>query len=146
MADVVDTATRSRMMAGIRGRDTAPELALRRALHRAGLRFRVHAKELPGRPDIVLPRWRAVVQVHGCFWHRHLGCKFATSPATRPEFWTAKFASNVERDARNHAALRALGWRTATVWECALARGEAADTAERLADWIRGDGEELEIG
>lgn len=146
MADVVDTATRSRMMAGIRGRDTAPELALRRALHRAGLRFRVHAKELPGRPDIVLPRWRAVVQVHGCFWHRHPGCRYATSPATRPEFWTAKFAGNVERDARNHAALRALGWRVATVWECALARDEAADTALRLADWIRGDGEALEIG
>lgn len=146
MADVVDNATRSRMMAGIRGKDTAPELALRRALHRLGFRFRLHVKELPGRPDLVLPRWRAAVQVHGCFWHRHAGCRFATSPATRREFWAAKFAGNVERDVRNHAALRALGWRTATVWECALSKDRLAGNTAALEDWIRGEAGEIEIG
>ena len=145
MADVVDTATRSRMMAGIRGKDTTPELALRRALHGAGFRFRLHAPELPGRPDLVLSRWRAAVQVHGCFWHRHPGCRYATNPATRPEFWSAKFAGNVERDARNHAALLALGWRVATVWECALSKDRLAASAARLVDWIRGQGEATEI-
>jgi len=146
MADVVDTATRSRMMAGIRGKDTTPELALRRALHGAGFRFRLHARELPGRPDLVLPRWDAVVQVHGCFWHRHPGCRYATNPATRPEFWSAKFAGNVERDARNHAALLTLGWRAATVWGCALSKDRLADSAARLGDWIRGQGKTIEIG
>lgn len=133
-------------MAGIQGKDTAPELALRRALHHAGFRFRLHAKELPGRPDLVLPRWRAAVQVHGCFWHRHAGCRFATSPATRPEFWAAKFAGNVERDVRNHAALRALGWRTATVWECALSKNRLVGSTVALEDWIRGEAGEIEIG
>lgn len=146
MTDVVDKETRSRMMAGIRGKDTAPELALRYALHRAGLRFRLHARKLPGRPDIVLPKWRAVVLVHGCFWHRHPGCRYATNPSTRPEFWSAKFAGNVERDARNHSALRALGWRMATVWECALSKDRLADSATQLVDWIRSDLEEIEIG
>lgn len=146
MADVVDIVTRSRMMAGIRGKDTGPELALRRALHRAGFRFRLHAKELPGRPDVVLPKWSAAVQVHGCFWHRHPGCRFATSPATRPEFWAAKFAGNVERDTRNHAALLALGWRVATVWECALSKERLANTRVGLEAWIRGDTVEIEIG
>lgn len=146
MADVVDTTTRSRMMAGIRGKDTAPELALRRALHAAGFRFRLHARELPGRPDLVLPKWRAAVQVHGCFWHRHPGCRFATSPATRPEFWSKKFAGNVERDARNHAALLALGWRVATVWECVLSKDRLAGSAAALENWIRGPDEKIEIG
>lgn len=146
MADVVDTATRSKMMAGIRGKDTTPELALRRALHGAGFRFRLHARELPGRPDLVLPRWRVAVQVHGCFWHRHPGCRYATDPATRPEFWSAKFAGNVARDARNHAALLASGWRVATVWECALSKDRLAASAARLRDWIRGQGEAIEIG
>lgn len=146
MADIVDTATRSQMMASIKGRDTAPELVLRRALHGAGFRFRLHARELPGRPDIVLPRWRVAVQVHGCFWHRHPGCKFATSPTTRPEFWSAKFAGNIERDARNHAALRALGWRMATVWECALSKDRLSASAAALGAWIRGNGNEVEIG
>ena len=133
-------------MAGIRGKDTAPEVALRRALHGAGLRFRLHPKELPGRPDIVLPKWRAVVQVHGCFWHRHPGCRYATNPATRPEFWSAKFSGNVERDARNHSTLRALGWRVATVWECALSKDRRAGSATQLVEWIRGEGEEIDIG
>jgi len=146
MTDVVDPATRSRMMAGIRGKDTAPELALRRALHGAGFRFTLHAKDLPGRPDLLLPKWRAAVQVHGCFWHRHRGCRYATSPTTRPEFWATKFAGNVERDARNHAALRALGWRVATVWECALSRDRLAGSVMALTEWIRNGEDEVEVG
>lgn len=118
MADIVDRATRSRMMSGIRGRDTAPELIVRSHLHRAGLRFRLHQNDLPGRPDLVLSRWDTVVLVHGCFWHRHAGCRYATTPASNRQFWQAKFQANVERDIRNRAELRKLGWRVFTVWEC----------------------------
>lgn len=146
MADVVDKATRSKMMAGIRGRDTRPELALRRALHREGFRFRLHERRLPGRPDVVLPRWRATILVHGCFWHRHAGCKYSTTPATRPEFWAAKFAANVERDGRNAAALRALGWRVATVWECALRPDRIDETIATLSDWTRCGNATVELG
>ena len=111
--------TRSRIMAAIRGHDTTPELLVRSALHRHGLRFRLHARDLPGRPDIVLPRHRTVILVHGCFWHRH-GCTLSSEPSTRRRFWNEKFARNVARDARNARALRRLGWRVLTVWECAL--------------------------
>lgn len=114
------TPERSRNMAAIRGKDTAPELAVRRMLHGMGLRFRLHRKELPGRPDIVLPRHRTVVFVHGCFWHRHQGCRFTTTPKTRREFWQAKFDGNVARDRRNQAELVQLGWRVIVVWECEL--------------------------
>lgn len=137
--DVVDKATRSRMMAGIRGKDTRPELELRRALHALGYRFRLHQRHLPGRPDIVLPRWRAVILVHGCFWHRHPDCRFATTPATRPEFWQAKFDGNVARDSRNQEALEAAGWRTAVVWECALRTSGAQFVAERVSGWLCSD-------
>ena len=109
---------RSWNMSRIRGRDTQPELAVRSALHRAGYRFRLHRKDLPGRPDIVLPKHRTVVFVHGCFWHRHKGCRFAYTPKSRVAFWQKKFDDNVERDRRNVRALRALGWRVVTVWEC----------------------------
>lgn len=146
MADVVDKATRSKMMAGIRGRNTQPELALRRALHREGFRFRLHERRLPGRPDMVLPRWRTTIFVHGCFWHRHASCRYATTPATRPEFWTAKFAANVKRDGHNAAALRALGWRVATVWECALRSDRIDTTITTLSDWIRRGDVSIELG
>jgi DNA mismatch endonuclease (patch repair protein) len=145
MADVVDGPTRSRMMAGIRGRDTRPELELRRALHARGFRFRVHVRELPGRPDVVLPKWNAVVLVHGCFWHRHEGCRYATTPATRQDFWEAKFAATMSRDVRNVAALRQAGWRTATVWECELRREGANRVADRVVDWIRSDSDAIEL-
>ena len=105
MVDVVSSKVRSRMMAGIGGKDTKPELALRKGLFALGLRYRLHDRKLPGRPDIVLPRWNAVVFVHGCFWHRHPGCRFATTPSTRPEFWLDKFKKNVARDQRNVVAL-----------------------------------------
>lgn len=132
MADVVDQATRSRMMASIKGTNTRPEIALRKALHALGLRFRLHDKRLPGRPDIVMPRWNTVIFIHGCFWHRHQGCRYATFPATRPEFWRQKFAENVARDQRNLEDLGAAGWRTYIVWECELKAVGASTIAKEL--------------
>lgn len=147
MTDVVDPQTRSRMMAGIRAVNTKPEIALRKALHRVGLRFRLHRKDLPGRPDIVLPRRNAVIFVHGCFWHRHEGCRLTSTPATRQDFWQEKFASNVDRDRRNIAALLADGWRVAVVWECALRKsGSPQSAAVEIATWLDGKSECLEVG
>lgn len=124
------------MMARIRGKDTRPEIQLRRALHRRGLRYRLHDPRLPGRPDLVFPKYAAVCLVHGCFWHRHEGCRFATTPATRPAFWRAKFEANIARDARNERALRAAGWRIATVWECSLKKEVPGDVARRVEEWL----------
>lgn len=124
------------MMAGIRGKHTRPEVALRRALHARGFRFRLHDRRLPGAPDVVLPKWGAAILVQGCFWHRHEGCKYATTPATRPEFWRGKFEKNVTRDKRNQIALREQGWRVAVVWECALRRLGAAEIAGRIGTWL----------
>jgi DNA mismatch endonuclease (patch repair protein) len=135
VADIVDPATRSRMMSGIRGKDTLPELRLRRALHRRGLRFRLQRKDLPGRPDIVFPSRKAVVFVHGCFWHRHKGCRFATTPATRPEFWSEKFHSNQERDVRNIKQLRSIDWHACVIWECAI-RKDVDGEADRVVNWL----------
>jgi DNA mismatch endonuclease (patch repair protein) len=115
------------MMAGIKGSNTQPELLIRRYLHAAGLRFRLNDSRLPGRPDIVLPRHRVVVFVHGCFWHRHLGCRYATTPATRADFWASKFSSNVQRDKRVAAELAALGWNVLTLWECEMRDPENLD-------------------
>lgn len=125
-------------MSGIRAKDTKPELNLRRALHARGLRFRLHVRELPGRPDIVLPRHRAVILVHGCFWHRHNGCRYCYSPGSNPEFWKLKFAGTVGRDQKNHADLLALGWRVATVWECALSPKEIDATCATVMQWLAG--------
>lgn len=136
MTDTVPVAVRSRMMAGIRGRDTGPEMRLRRAMHARGFRYRLHRRDLPGSPDLVFPACRAVVFVHGCFWHRHRGCRYAATPATRPEFWQAKFDANVARDARNEEALIASGWRVAVIWECAL-RHRTDETAGLLAQWLK---------
>jgi DNA mismatch endonuclease (patch repair protein) len=120
MADVVDRATRSRMMAGISGKNTKPELEVRKFFHRRGLRYRLHDRRLPGRPDIVLPKHRTVIQVHGCFWHQHKGCTFAYMPKTRRRFWKAKLGGNAIRDKKNDSALRSLGWKVFTIWECEL--------------------------
>lgn len=136
MADIVDAETRSRMMAGIRNKNTKPELLLRRALHAAGRRYRLHGAKLPGKPDLVFAKHQAVVFVHGCFWHRHKDCRFATTPATRPEFWAVKFSANIERDRRNVAALLENGWRVATVWECALKGGGGSRVADLVAHWL----------
>ncbi|WP_013503307.1 very short patch repair endonuclease [Rhodopseudomonas palustris] len=113
----VDRA-RSANMARIGSRNTTPELTVRSALHRMGYRFRLHSSRLPGKPDIVLPRLRTVIFVHGCFWHRHPGCKFAYNPKTRSEFWQAKFVGNVARDARVLGVLRDMGWKVHVIWEC----------------------------
>ena len=126
------------MMAEIRGRDTAPERAVRRIAHRMGLRFRLHRKDLPGRPDLVFSKHRLAVFVHGCFWHRHRGCRYAYTPKSRVAFWTAKFSANVARDQRQETALRALGWQVLVIWECET-RHETA-VVHRLAAAIGNEG------
>lgn len=147
MTDIVDQQTRSRMMSGIRGKNTKPELALRRALHARGFRFRLHSSGVHGRPDLVLKKSRATVFVHGCFWHRHEGCRYATNPSTRPEFWQAKFEANVARDSAVRAILLENGWRVATVWECALRKPhQVSSTTDLLAKWLQSNELELRIG
>lgn len=120
MADSLTVEKRSWNMSRIRSRDTGPERQLRSMLHRAGFRFRLHDRSLPASPDIVLKRYRAVILVHGCYWHRHDGCSNATTPSTRADFWQAKFAATVARDERNLEALTRLGWKPIVVWECGL--------------------------
>ena len=134
MIDVVAPRTRSRMMATIRGANTRPELLVRSFLHRNGLRYRLHAPDLPGRPDIVLPRWRSAVFVHGCFWHRHPGCRFATTAATSKAFWQAKFNANVARDTRQVKSLMKAGWNVSIIWECEV---ESKEALGRLLSRIR---------
>lgn len=134
MADVVDRQTRSRMMAGIKGKNTKPEKTVRSYLHRGGLRFRLHDPSLPGSPDLVFRQHKAVVQVHGCYWHQHPGCRFAYTPKSNTRFWREKLNGNVIRDRRNSARLRRLGWRVLTVWECQVNRPQVL---ERLAQRIR---------
>lgn len=147
MTDVVNSETRSRMMSGIRGKDTRPELALRKALHARGFRYRLHGQRVMGRPDLVLNRHRAVIFVHGCFWHRHGGCRYTTTPATRPAFWQAKFDANVRRDREVREALVNDCWRVAIVWECSLRRPEqVAATADLLVAWLQGKTPTIEIG
>ena len=119
MADVLTPEQRRLNMSRIRGRDTKPELLLRKGLHAAGFRYRLHAPELPGRPDMVFPRFRAAIFVHGCFWHGH-DCPMFKLPGTRQEFWSAKIAGNRQRDQRKSAELEAAGWRVLTVWECSV--------------------------
>jgi DNA mismatch endonuclease (patch repair protein) len=147
VADIVDKQTRSRMMRGIRGKDTKPETALRKALHAKGLRYRLHTARLPGKPDIVFPKFNPVVFVHGCFWHRHKNCHFATTPKTRTEFWSRKFDANVVRDIRNQNQLVEMGWRVAVVWECGLRNViDTANTAEQVEAWLRSEDNFLEVG
>jgi DNA mismatch endonuclease (patch repair protein) len=139
LPDIVDAATRSRMMSGIRGKDTRPEMFIRSALHRRGFRYRLHARGLPGRPDMVFPSRRAVVFVHGCFWHGH-DCRFFRLPGTRREFWQAKLNGNRQRDVKVRSQLSVDGWRQLVIWECAL-RGQPEKMREKVADraaaWLR---------
>jgi DNA mismatch endonuclease, patch repair protein len=116
--DCMTPEQRSRNMSRIRGRDTAPEMIVRRLLHHLGYRFRLHDRYLPGKPDLVFRGKRCILFVHGCYWHRHPGCRFAFSPKTRVDFWASKFTANVERDARVTKQLRATGWRVMVVWSC----------------------------
>lgn len=147
MADVHDKQARSRNMAAIRSSDSKAELLVRRGLHKQGLRFRLHYRGLPGTPDLVFPMHRAVVFVHGCFWHCH-DCHLFKWPKTRAEFWRQKIGRNCENDEAAVSELRALGWRVAIVWECALKGRQRLDGQEvirSLATWIRSDRVSLDV-
>lgn len=135
--DIVSKAVRSKMMSGIKGINTQPEKFLRSWLHHAGFRFRIHTKNLPGKPDIVLPRYHAAILVHGCFWHGH-GCSLFKWPSTRREFWEAKIKGTCERDVRKIAELKKLGWRVAVMWECELRRISKGNEKplQELAMWL----------
>ncbi|KAB1069983.1 DNA mismatch endonuclease Vsr [Methylobacterium planeticum] len=130
---MVDPA-RSALMQRIRGKNTKPELLVRRLIHSMGYRFRLHRRDLPGRPDLVFPSRRKVIFVHGCFWHRHLGCKKASTPTTRRDFWQTKFAQNVERDARKERELQQAGWDVFVVWECET--GDLKRLSGRLSEFL----------
>jgi DNA mismatch endonuclease (patch repair protein) len=137
--DIVSQKKRSSMMAAVRRQHTKPELNLRIALHRAGLRYRLHRRDLPGTPDVVFVRSRVAIFVQGCFWHRHSGCPRTTTPATRVEFWLDKFAKNVARDCRVQSSLKAAGWRVFVVWECQVKSVDAArDMAKMVESSVRG--------
>ena len=123
MVDRLTKEKRSWNMSRIRDKDTKPELVVRSLLHRMGYRFRLHRKDLPGKPDIVLPKHKTVVFVHGCFWHRHKGCKYAYQPKSRVDFWQKKFKGNVKRDKKIHSELRKLDWKVIVIWECETCDG-----------------------
>lgn len=133
--DVVDAAKRSQMMAGIKSKNTRPELKVRKFLHSKGFRFRLHSTKLPGSPDLVLPKFKVAIFVHGCFWHRHRNCRYSTNPSSNCEQWNAKFEINVARDARNLTALTDLGWTVIVVWECKL-RGDTQERLEQLVSQL----------
>ncbi len=138
--DVHSPEQRSFNMSSIRGKDTRPEMMVRRWLWSNGYRYRLHRADLPGKPDIVLPKYRAMIFVHGCFWHWH-GCHFTSTPASRRDFWQAKFSDNVSRDKRNVAALREKSWRVLVIWECALRGKHAApeQVAEQITTFLHTD-------
>ena len=138
-------AQRSAMMSQIRGKNTAPELALRLRLHAKGYRYRLNVRKLPGSPDIVLPKFRSAIFVHGCFWHRHDKCRYATTPQANALFWQEKFQQNVTRDTRNIQALKDAGWRVAIVWECAL-KFSADHAAQHVSLWLNSKSAFLELG
>ena len=135
MTDTLDRKKRSEIMSRIGSRDTKPELVVRRIAHRLGFRFRLHRKDLPGCPDIVFPKYRSIIFVHGCFWHRHPSCKHASSPKTNVEYWEKKFRRNVVRDADNETLLRKLGWRFMVIWECEVKDHKAV--AQRISSYLR---------
>lgn len=139
MVDKISKEKRSENMSRIRSRDTKPEIKLRSELHRRGFRFRVCRKDLPGKPDIVLPKYKTVIQVHGCFWHRHEGCKEATVPKTRTEWWLEKLNKNVRRDRQVEEELRELGWKVIIVWECELKKKSIDAFIDRLELTIKNE-------
>jgi len=147
MADIVDKATRSRMMAGIRGKDTKPEVLIRKALFSKGYRYKLHDKSLPGNPDLVLPKYSAIIFINGCFWHKH-ECHLFKWPSTRKKFWREKLYRNTELDLINCEKLITIGWRVITVWECALKGRESFDLNDLIGDidtWLQSDSLRLEI-
>ncbi|MFT7772470.1 very short patch repair endonuclease [Roseateles sp.] len=139
MADIVSPAKRSQMMSGIKGKNSLPEMLVRKALFGIGYRFRLHRRSLPGTPDIVMPSRKIAIFVHGCFWHSHQGCKYAKTPSTRTEFWKAKLQGNLQRDQRATADLIEMGWRVLNVWECATRDSKTvAELPEALRQWVEG--------
>jgi DNA mismatch endonuclease (patch repair protein) len=147
MNDIVDPITRSKMMANIKGKNTKPELAVRSALHRMGYRFRLHRRDLPGRPDIVLPKYKAVIFVNGCFWHGHF-CHLFRWPKTRENFWREKILANKKRDQKNIEALLQEGWRVCIIWECSIRKrqeNEFRTVISTLIAWIEGSDSVKEI-
>lgn len=140
MVDVVSPAKRSQMMSRVKGKNSLPEMLVRKVLFAMGHRFRLHRRDLPGTPDIVMPGRKIAIFVHGCFWHAHQGCKYARTPSTRTEFWTAKLQGNVERDRRAAERLMEMGWRVLNVWECATRDPLAvASLPQALLAWIDSD-------
>jgi DNA mismatch endonuclease (patch repair protein) len=138
MVDIVDAKTRSRMMAGRRGKNTRPEMTIRRGLHRIGFRYRLHDRNLPGHPDLIFPRFRAVILVHGCYWHCH-DCHLFKWPSSRKKFWRKKIEGNQARDALTSQKLQEAGWRVLTIWECALkgrTRRPEAEVIDVVARWL----------
>jgi DNA mismatch endonuclease (patch repair protein) len=146
LADRINRERRSWNMSRIRSKDTKPEILLRKALHGVGFRYRLHDRKLLGSPDLVFPKYRAVIFVHGCFWHRH-GCKWTTMPSSREDFWNAKFAANVERDKNNMYKLQKLGWRVLIVWECALKvkNSDLKNLISKVKAWLLSDVAYLEM-
>ncbi|CAA0229968.1 very short patch repair endonuclease [Acinetobacter baumannii] len=147
MVDIVDSATRSRMMSNIKGRNTKPELLIRSFLHAQGFRFRIHRKDLPGKPDIVLPKYKAIIFIHGCFWHGHQNCRLFKLPGSRTEFWEAKISKNQDNDLKTKELLLNSGWRICTIWECAVRRSKKDPVAlmNVLTKWLSGSEQLLEI-
>lgn len=142
--DIVSKEVRSQMMAAIRSKNTSPEIRVRKLLHRNGFRYRLHPSELPGKPDIILPRYRVCIFVQGCFWHRHPGCKYSTTPKTREDFWATKFDQNMARDDRNQGELLLRGWRVIEIWECGIRKPHEElqwlievipDSSQRYISW-----------
>jgi DNA mismatch endonuclease (patch repair protein) len=147
MTDIVDRATRSLMMARIKSKNTKPELLIRSLLHKKGFRFRIHANKLPGRPDIIFPKFKAIIFINGCFWHGHKNCPLFRLPKTRVEFWENKIHRNQKNDEKNIKTLLNSNWRVAIVWECSI-RGKNKDPAyviNKLTDWITSSNTFLEI-
>lgn len=137
MADVHSKETRSYNMSRIRGKDTGPELLVRRFLHKNGFRYRLHVKELPGKPDIVLPKYKTVIFVHGCFWHGHAGCKYYVVPKTRTEWWLNKIGNNKSKDSLHENLLLAAGWKLIIIWECELKKATVDATLKHLTASLR---------
>jgi DNA mismatch endonuclease (patch repair protein) len=147
MADVVTPEKRSRMMSGIRGKNTKPEILVRSILHRKGYRFRIHVPNLPGKPDVVLPKYTAVILINGCFWHGH-DCHLFKWPSTRQEFWHNKITGNRTTDLRNRQLLKEEGWRILIIWECSLKgknRLKFDDIVDKIVNWLEADTSDCEI-